>query len=829
MRGVRGPVGVRSHPGRRTAAGIGALLLALVVALVPLPPAADRAEAAETDSSAMTLPGTKGPYDDFSSLRVTVHQTEHLRNQGLEVSWTGGKPTPDDSTLANFLQVMQCWGDDPAGPRREQCVFGFNQPGGESLDTWNRRLVAGSDPGETEYTQDSGNFSPFVPFRPVEGDPTDSESDTTYFGPNDTNAESMLKTGVDGTGSAIFEVHTALQAPHLGCGAVNTAEDGAPRSCWLVVVPRGEYEIEGDRNGKLNTSPLSRSNWDRRLVFPLGFDAVGDTCEPDKAERRIIGSELLTDAMSSWQSVLCAGGNTRFSFTQAGEDRARAAVTQPSGSSPGLAVTIDPVEPVDGAAAVVHAPLAVSGLALGFLWEDSGKEVEWVRDLRMTPRLLAKLLTQSYVTGIRFWSVDTGGPPDHLAGNPESMLRDPEFLALNPVMEGRAERSAPYGIVLPGENSDTSRILWRYLQSDKDAREFLDGKEDPWGMKINPYYTDLALGAEAPDYFPKADPTETRIDGSNGISALYTGAEVVPYAENLHDGAQRVRRGYSGQTTDVSLCQECATGGKLTGERRGQGSRRVMGLSDAASADRLRLDVVALPNADGEFVRPTNASLLRAVATMKDSAVPGVKAPDPARATDGAYPLTAVAYAAGSVDRPEAERQDYARMIRYAAGAGQTQGMVPGQLPHGYAPLPAQMREQAVRAASALEKGVVTEPSGSPGTTGGVAAGTGGGDGAGGAGALPETGAAGAGLSGGSGTQGDEASAEPEGAGSSGASAAGTGQEKTVAASGGLTPADILGAVRWVLLGVLVAGAAAALAGPVMLRLSARKAAAAAD
>ena len=47
-----------------------------------------------------------------------------------------------------------------------------------------------------------------------------------------------------------------------------------------------------------------------------------------------------------------------------------------------------------------------------------------------------------------------------------------------------------------------------------------------------------------------------------------------------------------------------------------------------------------------------------------------------------------------------------------------------------------------------------------------------------------------------------------------------------VAKSGGYTPSDVLGIVRWVLLGVLVAGGAAALAGPVMLRLSLRRGAA---
>ncbi|MFE3514762.1 hypothetical protein [Streptomyces sp. NPDC059166] len=828
MRGIRGLLGARrtgTRPARRVTAGVTALLAALVVALVPLPRGLDRAQAAEADSSAMTLSGTKGPYDDFSGLEVTVHQTKHLRQQGLEVSWTGGKETPLGTKFVNFLQIMQCWGDDPAGPEREQCVFGGTAPGGFLVDTWSRQLVAGTDPGETEYTEADGFDSPFVPFRPVEGEPTDSAYDTTYFGPNDSNAEPMRKTQADGTGEAVFEVQTALQAPHLGCGAVDAGGD--PRGCWLVVVPRGDHEIEPHHDGRLDTSPLSRTNWDRRMVFPLDFDPVGDTCEPDKAERRVIGSELLTDAMSSWQTVLCSGAATRFSFTQAGEERAREAVTRPTGTSPGLAVTVEPVEAAEDGPPVVHAPLAVSGLAIGFLWEVDGRPEPWVRDLRLTPRLIAKLLTQSYISSVRHWNQGTEGPPDHLAGNPESLTRDPEFLELNPVLDGTAARSTPFGIAVSGENSDLTRLMWRYLQSDKDAREFLAGKEDPWGMKVNSYYTDLALGTDALDYFPKADPTETRSEGVSGMWAVYTGAEVVPYAENLHDAAQRVRRGYGGMTIEVGVCQECPSGGKLTGERRPQGGRTVMGLADVASADRFLLDVAALPNADGEFVKPTSASLLEAVAGMKDSTVPGVKTPDPARATDGAYPLTAVAYAAGSLDRAAAERKDYARLIRYAAGAGQTQGLNPGMLPPGYAPLPAAMREQAAEAATALEKGLPAEPG--TGADGGVGAGGSGTGGSGADGGVSQTGADGTGTAGGPDAPDGGPAAGPAGSAPPGATGATSGQEKTVASSGGLTPAEILGAIRWVLLGVLVAGAAAALAGPVMLRMSSRKAPAAAD
>ncbi|MFI7291556.1 hypothetical protein ACIBRY_33665 [Streptomyces anulatus] len=818
------------RPGRRPAVGVGSLLAALLLALVPLPQGADEARAAEAagpsagTSSAMTRSGTKGPHDDFSDLRVTVHQTADLQAQGVKVTWTGGKPTEGGNHLVNYLQIMQCWGDDPSGPDREQCDFGA--VAGGSINSYGRVLVKDWDPLETEYTRGDGFFDPFVPFRPVEGEPTDSAHDTTYFGPNDSNAEPMRKTQSDGTGEAIFEVQTALQAPHLGCGAAS-ATARSPRPCWLVVVPRGEHEIEPFPDGGLDTSALSQTNWNQRIVFPMTFDPVGDTCAPDKAERRVIGSELLTDAMSSWQTVLCDDADARFTFTQAGEDRARSAIAQPTPSSPGLAVTVDPVESADGAPGVVHAPLAVSGLAVGFLWEDTGTTVEWVRDLRLNPRLLAKMLTQSYTAGVRLWSVNIPEPA-HVAGNPQALVSDPEFLELNPHMKGsRAARSGPLGIVVPGENSDTSRLFWRYLQSDRDAREFLAGKPDPWGMKRNPFYAELELEKNALDHFPKADPTETSLTTTDGKAALYTGAEIVPYSAHLHDGALRVRRGYSGQTTEPEVCAECATGAKLTGTRKPQGARQVGGLADAASARRYQLDVAALRNADGNYVKPSGGSLLAAVGKMRDTAVPGVKALDPGRATEDAYPLTAVVYGAASTDQAKDARVDYARMIRYAVGAGQTQGTARGELPHGYAPLPAALREQALGAAADLERGVVAPVDNGTAGAGGAAgapagsggAGSSGGSGQSGAGSGDAAAGTTAGGSAGTGGAGDAEGSPPPAAGPPDP------EKAAVAASGGLTPSEVLGIVRWVLLGVLVAGGAAALAGPVMLRLAARKAA----
>ncbi|MCZ4516284.1 hypothetical protein O3Q52_50910, partial [Streptomyces sp. ActVer] len=72
---------------------------------------------------------------------------------------------------------------------------------------------------------------------------------------------------------------------------------------------------------------------------------------------------------------------------------------------------------------------------------------------------------------------------------------------------------------------------------------------------------------------------------------------------------------------------------------------------------------------------------------------------------------------------------------------------------------------------------------------------------------------------------GPPAGANPDAADTSRPSVAPTDPAKqNVAKSGGTTPSEVLGLIRWVLLAVLIAGGVAALAGPVMLRLSSRRA-----
>ncbi|MGW1561077.1 hypothetical protein ACWCQ1_31765 [Streptomyces sp. NPDC002144] len=813
----------KGSPGRRrVAAGLGCLLSAVLLAVLPLPRGADRAQAA-TESSAVTKSGTKAANgDDFSGLKVTVHQTKGLTGQAVRVTWAGGEPATRSDT--DFLSVMQCWGDEASGPDRTQCEFGTSSvaQSGSGRSVFLAGHGSVGDPLETgSATPLDHNGTHFVPFRPVpgQGEPTKSGTDTTYFTGGDTNALPYLPNDGNGGGDVAFELKSSLEQPAMGCGARRTASGGM-EPCWLVVVPRGSHDPDGGTHpaGNQAASSLSRSNWDQRIVFRLDFEPVTDNCDPDKPERGIMGSELATDAITSWQSALCATGNHRFSFTQSSEDQARSAVT--SGDSvAGLALTVNPVEPVDGAAQVVHAPVAVTGLAIGFVWMyDSADDRSLpLAGLKLNQRLLAKVLTQSYPFSL---VQPEEGVPAYVSGNPESIVKDPEFRELNPELAGQAAVNAPVGLAVALQNSDSARLVWKYILADRAARDFVAGKADPWGMKVNPAYKDGVV-SDTLDFFPKADLTPTKVDCgvATGQTVTRTPQDVVPYVNDMHDGALRIRRG------DIGTAYKCAidqSGPKLSAVgRQTLTAQRQYGVVDNASAVRYLLGTAALPDADGTYVRPTDASLLKAVAEMPDSDVAGVKAPDPARMRDGAYPLTAVVYAAASVDQGKDARQDYAKVMRYAAGAGQTQGTEKGRLPYGYAPLPAALRTQARQAAERLVKGVpdTGTPSGGTSQGGGGLGGTGGG-------------AAGGGLAGGSGTGGSAGtsggtagSAAPD-AGRPSAAPTETGPaQQNVAQSGGHTPAEVLGLIRWVLLGVLVAGGAASLAGPVMLRLSVRGAA----
>ena len=706
------------------------MLISGLILVIGLPQPAMADGLGRTDSTSKVTVSGNGR---FSSLEVTIGQTKNLVNQVVDLTWTGGAPTspPGGGVFAtNYLQIMQCWSgtatDDSAQPDRSQCQYG-----GHSTDTRGgidtaKRLIPSSpvDPGELASDPSDPTKKvqkeTFVTFNSVTGESATDESKLTdFFGPTTTNDVPYAISRADGTGLNLFEIQTGRESPGLGCGELFTAADGSrhPRSCWLVIVPRDDVEVDGTtRTGAgagagqiLDTSPLSETNWANRIQVKLEFLPVGAVCRLGAKERPTAGSEVMTEAISRWQPALCASGPV-YGFSQVPDSVAR---RQLASDQPGVEFLTTPVpgSQLPESYSVEYAPVALSGIAIGFMVEsraaDTAPEAlklrngEPLSDIKLDARLVAKLLTESYYTGVD----PLHGNSTYLLGNPGDLTHDPEFLALNPDFKDQALNPIGDALVAAGL-TDTIRQLWTWIASDQDALDFVNGLKDPWGMRVNPFFQGMDLPR---DDVPKSDPLcypQTGPDNSTGklVNLDLCTLDQRPYAADMHEsdrdavrGDTLARNAWSGDAPQAHWTKAAP---------HNIGTRAVMAVTDTATAERYRLPMAQLRNASGHYVAPTDASLLAGLADMTATGVTNVLAPDPTTDDPAAYPLTTVTYA---VTAPGAlvvnasagvnEPKDYADLIRYAVGAGQVRGELPGQLPFGYVPLPEQYRQQALAVA----------------------------------------------------------------------------------------------------------------------------------
>lgn len=732
--------------GRRRAWAVGAVATALVATaggLAFLP-----AGAAETPSSAVTKKVTGGPFD---GLAVTVAKTNNLVNEVVEVNWSGGRPTEPlaNTFFRNFLQLMQCWGDDPAGPKPEQCQYGASialdqMPGGGALASRQLRSAAlPVDPAEKHP-------GTYLPFAAADGTEVGGifEELSSMFDAQSSNEVAGGATRTDGKGQEFFEVHTAAEAPGLGCGRLVGAGK-TPRSCWLVVVPRSDVEVDGSiRQGtggrpesRLQSSPLSASNWANRIVFPLGFQPIGGACTQGGTLLPVLGHESTTEAITRWQQSLCAATGAAFDLSQLNDGAARAAL---AGPEPGLTVLSSPPASPPSRGAAVYAPIAVSGLGFAYVIEtrtfpDDPPEVlqrtaQRITDLRLTPRLVAKLLSQSYQGGVPKL-------PDAMKANPYRMEDDPEFRQLNPFMEkiNKQASNSVWTVITPLTPSDATRMVWRWIAADEKARQFLSGAPDEHKMVVNPEWKAANLGADnfAPlrvlDSFPKLDQAckdEVRDTHGTVTEGVLCPADAFPYANDMHEAVLSATRGDTLAKNSWDGFANPPVYKKGPAQRKG--TRGIMVVSDTATAARYNVPMAALQNANGKFVKPDPANLLANVRALKPSATPGVLALDPNVKVDAAYPLTMVSYAATvPAALTAAERKAYAGFINYAVGDGQKTGVAPGSLPAGYAPMPKALITTAKTAAAAISNYKAPAPKPTPKPSGG-GTGVGGGGGGGG-------------------------------------------------------------------------------------------------
>ena len=444
-----------------------------------------------TTDSAVTVNGR----GDFASLVVTVNQTRNLTNQAVSVTWTGGvahRRRPGGSS-ENYLQVMQCWGDDDGtnpenpGPPPEQCVSGATTGAYGARGPRPPRRLPRRSAGSSRSTRGRTPRRPpaaaipkngFIwrPFRAVDGTVVNAQYDTDfnpslgggnywqnpYFDIITTNElAGVERPRPNGTGSDLFEVNTGRRVvgPRLRA-AVDPGGRTAPstrRSAgwWSCLEATAEQENVGTpyeqrrrqvRGHDLAARPTTRG----RTASPSRSSSTRSTpaCALGADERRIVGTELVARG----DQQLAAGSvrdrrpaalqlrDARRRHRPPADRRALGRVHRAwrSCPAPAAAGQIDPASPRS------TRPIALSGVVIGFNVDRSPtptagaggpgpQPASGSPSLNLTPRLVAKLLTQSYRSQVDIATV--AGPYTWPATNPIDLANDPDFLQFNPEFE----------------------------------------------------------------------------------------------------------------------------------------------------------------------------------------------------------------------------------------------------------------------------------------------------------------------------------------------------------------------------------------------------------
>jgi hypothetical protein len=807
-----------------------------------------------SDNQTSTPRDPKSPlsfmYPDFQHLQVTVSQTHNLVHQAVNVTWTGFPPTPSGN--GGFLQMMQCYGDATTGPSPEDCEYGstglfggsFNgittregslcAPGAVASATKPPGLAGGSgavlgcdslEPTSPTHVQPGTEGPPTtysVPFVPV-NDPTHPiyGAAVTYYSSANTNEIQDIAANNDGKGQQFFRMLTGTEAPGLGCGEVESST-GQPRDCWLVIVPRGNFKSNGFQlRGSVGQpafqtdSPLGASAWAQRIQIHLGFNQIQTPCPIGSAkELQTVGTQLVQTAVGSWQLALNQAANcqTLYSYIATPEATDTSQLEQQTGAA-GLAFTTIPIgseQARDGTLPnatvppLLYAPVAVTATTFAFNVSLPGTGGFDGQPIKLTPRLAAKALTQSYKADLPDINPEqTGSGPAWVQRNPLNITQDPEFQQLNPnLTESQGTPAAP---LLTEDHSEVNDEVWQWVDSDPATRQWLTGTPDQFGMGVDPDYHNSTLNLAAPiDSFPRAYSACGDFGLSNDTpqkEEIKCSLDQLPYVENFAKGASAVASANTpeGAGWDPQALDPAGNPGFW-----GKGAQEIAdgtfmwALTDSPDLASFGLVPAELcaPNGNN-CVEPNTASVAAALANAKPDST-GLLHVDPSAPGAGAYPLVDVTYAAVRTDLDPATKAAYAKLIQFAAGQGQTPGVDPGQLPHGYLPMTAAMQQQAQCVITQLNGGQCapgTPPPPSSGNTGNA-------NGVSGSTAPGSTGPA--------------PNANPTGAA---AAASNTSPTTTKSTPGGpstsqappglaarVTPNPPVGAIRWVLLAVVIAG-----------------------
>jgi ABC-type phosphate transport system substrate-binding protein len=407
-----------------------------------------------------------------------------------------------------------------------------------------------------------------------------------------TGNQAQGTTQKDGTGKAFIDVGTTARLPALGCTA--------SKPCSLLV-----YENTPD-GFDANKLPA------QRVVVPLQFRRSFGDCPPaTHFDLKLESETSAAAAFYQWAADVCTGqGAFTLDVTNTSSNAAR---QQFFDKNVDIAVSSLPPQqselPPDPRPYTVT-PVDLTGIVIAYNIVDPVTHQQ-ITDMKLTPRLVARLLSSSGVL---------------------TFFNDPEFKKLNP--DHHWPVTASEAGVRAEKNGDTW-IVTNWLDHNKQARDFLDG-HDKYGVHVNSSWKNVK--------YP-TDVFEAR--NATGAYVPHTGEEGVAlklfYAT---EPAQSV----ASVPSDVGF----------------------MGVLDLPTARRFDLPTAQLTDGIGQpSVSATDQSIQAAYRLMTPTAK-GFYVVPPALSDPDAYPLTKVdhALAPTSSDAPVTqERINY--LLAYAKTTGQ--------------------------------------------------------------------------------------------------------------------------------------------------------------
>jgi hypothetical protein len=580
---------------------------------------------------------------------VTVSHTSDLVNEMVHVSWTGFTPSSNvlyDPTITDYpVMVAEC--NSPAPKSSTQC-YGANNGGVEGA-------IGPEGPMNTAYATTAPNGTGQLDIQIL----TLPDNDNQFLGCSFTHRCSLVI------------------VPSQGGNTLSTPVNCADHSQDTGGTDLGQVAF---------SSQTGQCSWADRIVVPLTFAKEPSSCPIRNASFTALGSPMLGRAMAQWQAGLCNGANPLAIIYNSAITEPEAIQDLPSGLGD-IALTTRPGPVKEGGKTYTYAPVAISAVAIAY-WIDNPVTGEPVQTLRLDPRLVVKLLTQSY--DFEGEGCGNGPPPKVIGcdgavdGNPLSLFDDPEFKYLNPKVQSPAGYGAYFQV--PTVESGHSDMTWevtRWIAANPGAVDFMRGQFDPWGMHMNTDY----YGSKYPqDSFTGQDSYPVIAHKYNPIFPLSLVAQY--QAENWDPG------------TDW---EKDETGNFEKDPIEVPGERALFAVVDEGDAAAFRFPVAELLNSKGQYVAPNNGSMRAALSSMAQDGNRLTRDVDYAKQRPNAYPLTMIIYAMVPTSGiSHAKAKAIARFLDYVAGPGQVSGVQPGQLPPGYLPLTASMRAQTRTAAGAV-------------------------------------------------------------------------------------------------------------------------------